>query len=187
MDKIEIYGIIEEGSYDKFIEDLNLIYEKDPETENITVCLNTPGGSVSEGLQIYFTILMLCEVGMDIHIQVRGEAASMGSVILLASENRSCTKDSKVMIHNPWTEVQGDADTLLEVSKSLKEAEEFLRGIYTHSTDLSESQLKTIMKREVTFDADEALKLGIVNNIDNEILYETLVWPYNRKSLRPYK
>jgi len=31
------------------------------------------------------------------------------------------------------------------------------------------------MKREVTFDADEALKLGIVNNIDNEILYETLV------------
>ena len=135
----------------------------DPKAE-ISLYLNTPGGSVSAGLGIYDTMQL---VSPDIATICTGMAASMGSVLLCAGTKgkRSALPHSRVMIHQPLGGVSGQAqDILIEAREIEKCRTELFQIIADHSGQPFEKVFED-GDRNYWMTADEALAYGMVDNI----------------------
>ena len=133
-------------------------------TKDISLYINTPGGSVSAGLGIYDTMQL---VGPDVATICTGMAASMGSVLLCAGAQgkRSALPHSRVMIHQPLGGVHGQAeDILIEAREIEKCREELFRIIAEHSGQPYQKVFED-GDRNYWMTADEALKYGMVDKI----------------------
>ena len=131
-------------------------------TKDISLYINTPGGSVSAGLGIYDTMQL---VGPDVATICTGMAASMGSVLLCAGAQgkRSALPHSRVMIHQPLGGVHGQAeDILIEAREIEKCREELFRIIAEHSGQPYQKVFED-GDRNYWMTADEALKYGMVD------------------------
>lgn len=136
---------------------------QDPEGD-ITLYLNTPGGSVYDGLAIYDTMQFISN---PVSTVCTGMAASMGSVLLCAGEKgkRFALPHSRVMIHQPMGQMHGQAsDMEIECKEILKLKNE----LYQILSDHSGQPMKTIIKdadRDHWMTATEAVKYGMIDDI----------------------
>ncbi len=131
---------------------------------DITLYLNTPGGSVSAGLGIYDTMQI---VEPDIATVCTGMAASMGSVLLCAGTKgkRSALPHSRVLIHQPLGGAQGQASDILIAAKEIeKMRDELCRIIAEHSGQPFEKVFADA-DRDYWMNAQEALAYGMVDKI----------------------
>ena len=131
---------------------------------DISLYINSPGGSVSAGLGIYDTMQL---VSPDIATICTGMAASMGSVLLCAGAKgkRSALPHSRVMIHQPLGGVHGQAeDILIEAREIEKCREDLYRIISTHSGQPYE-RVFVDADRNFWMNAEEALEYGMVDEI----------------------
>lgn len=127
------------------------------DTPNLTVRINSYGGSVSEGLAIYS---LLSDFKGHLKTIVDGFACSAASVIFMAGEERVVPENGLLMIHNAWTEARGDSNTMKKVAEDLEKITQPSLNIYVSKTGLSEEKVKEMMDREEWITSKEAYELG---------------------------
>ena len=147
------------------IAQLLYLSSQDPEAP-ITMYLNTPGGSVYDGLAIYDTMQYIPN---EVQTVCTGLAASMGSVLLCAGEKgkRFALPHSRIMIHQPLGGAHGQASDIEITAKEILK----LKGeLYQIIADHSGKTLKQIEKdadRDHWLTAKEAVEYGMIDNIFN--------------------
>ena len=132
--------------------------------KDISIYINSPGGSVYAGLGIYDTMQF---IGSKVATICTGIAASMASVLLVSGQEgkRSALKHSRVMIHQPLGGVQGQAsDMEIAVREVLKVKDELYRIISEHSGKPYEVIARD-SDRDYWMNAQEALEYGMVDEI----------------------
>ncbi|HNX88131.1 MAG TPA: ATP-dependent Clp endopeptidase proteolytic subunit ClpP [Paludibacteraceae bacterium] len=132
--------------------------------KDISIYLNTPGGSVYAGLGIYDTMQF---ISSDVATICTGMAASMGAVLLVAGKNgkRSALKHSRIMIHQPSGGAQGvAADMEINLREMLKLKKELYQIIADHSGKTYE-QIEKDSDRDFWMTSQEALEYGMIDRV----------------------
>ena len=141
-----------------------LFLQSEDATKDVSVYINSPGGSVTAGLAIYDTMQFL---KCDVVTYCIGQAASMGAVLLTAGSKgkRHALPGARIMIHQPWGGAQGTASDIHIQAQEILRLKEHLNGILAKHTG---KPLKTIEKdtdRDFFMSADEAAKYGLVDDV----------------------
>jgi ATP-dependent Clp protease protease subunit len=137
--------------------------QEDPK-KDITVYINSPGGSVSAGMAIIDTMNFIKPKVSTVCV---GLAASMGAMLLSAGEKgkRFILPNSHVMIHQPLSGVQGQASDIEITAKQIIKIKENLRDMLVKATGQKKDRVEQDMDRDFWMDANQALKYGIVDKI----------------------
>lgn len=144
------------------IVEAQLLYLDSVNNEDITMYINTPGGSVSAGLGIYDTMRM---VRSRVKTVCVGLAASMGSVLLAAGDERQILPHAKVMIHQPLGGVSGQASDILIEAKEIEKCRDVLCDILTLHSGKDRNTVFTDMDRNHWMTAEEAKEYGLVDEV----------------------
>lgn len=141
-----------------------LLYLASSDQADISLYINTPGGSVSAGLGIYDTMQL---VEPSVSTICTGIAASMGSVLLCAGEKgkRHALPHSRVLIHQPLGGAKGQASDILIAAK---EIEKYRTELYEIISKHSGQPFKKVFKdadRDYWMTAAEAVEYGMVDSI----------------------
>ncbi len=164
MDRIIFMGT-EVNEYTANVVQAQLLYldSADP-GKDISLYLNSPGGSVYAGLGIYDTMQF---VSSDVATICTGMAASMGAVLLVSGEKgkRAALPHSRVMIHQPMGGIQGQAsDIEITAREILKLKEELYQIISDHSGQTME-KIVADADRDYWMTAQEALEYGMIDKV----------------------
>ena len=137
-----------------------------PDDHEITVRINSPGGSVFDGYAIYNA---LKSRAAQVTTRVEGLAASMASIVALGGSKVTAAANSMFMIHNPWSCAAGDGEELRKAAELLDKLAGQLVGIYAGKCGKSEDEVRKAMDDETWFTAAEAKAWGLVDEITDEI------------------
>ena len=142
---------------------LLFLSSNDPKAD-ISLYINSPGGSVSAGLGIYDTIQF---VTPDVATICTGMAASMGSVLLCAGAKgkRRALPHSRVMIHQPLGGVQGQAEDILIEARQIEKCRQELCNIISHHCGQSYEKVFADADRNYWMDTVEAKEYGMIDRI----------------------
>lgn len=164
MDRIIFLGT-EVNDYTANVIQAQLLYLDSADNDrNISIYLNTPGGSVYAGLGIYDTMQF---VKSKVGTICTGMAASMGAVLLVAGEKgmRAALPHSRVMIHQPMGGIQGQAsDIEITAKEILKLKDELYQIIADHSGQTLE-RIRQDADRDFWMTSKEALEYGMIDSI----------------------
>lgn len=135
----------------------------DSETD-IRLYLNTPGGSVSDGLAIYDTMNI---IEPDVATICTGMAASMGSILLCAGAEgkRSALPHSRVMIHQPLGGASGQASDIIIKAREIEKCRQELCSILAQHSGQPYDKVFADMDRDYWMNAGEAVSYGIIDNV----------------------
>lgn len=164
--KIWCVGEISSVSAVSLILQLHHLEHEDP-TKPITMYINSPGGSVSDGLAILDTMHAMKAPITTICV---GEAASMGALLFVSGRERLMLPNAQLMIHDPL--IQSVGGSALEVerrSKRLMKTRERIAGILADATGHTPEEILDITATDRYFDADEALEFGLADRITHEL------------------
>lgn len=144
-----------------------LFLEAENPDKDISLYINSPGGSVTAGLAIYDTMQF---IKPDVSTLCIGQAASMGALLLTAGakNKRFCLPNSRVMIHQPLGGFQGQASDIEIHAKEILYLKDKLNRILSLHTG---QDIKTISKdtdRDNFMSSEDALKYGLVDKVINE-------------------
>ncbi len=132
----------------------------------INIRINSAGGSVFDAIAIYNYLLdMTCEV----NIYIDGLAASAASLIAMAGDKVYMPKNALIMIHNPSSFIDGNAEDLKNAAETLDKVKNGMLEIYHEKTGMERGELVKMLDAETWLDADEALKLGFCDEIINAV------------------
>lgn len=168
--QIYVFGVIETGLAARVIPQMHYIEQKMideglPEEERVlTVLINSPGGSVSDGLAIYDTINSLeCEV----RTICVGLAASMGAFLLSSGSKgmRLALPNSEILIHQPLGGAQGQASDIIIAAKHIEHTRKRLNSILAMNTGKTVEQIALDTDRDYTMTAEEAKEYGLIDGI----------------------
>lgn len=164
MDRIIFLGT-EVNDYTANVIQAQLLYLDSVDSDkDISIYLNTPGGSVYAGLGIYDTMQF---VKSRVATICTGMAASMGAVLLVAGEKgmRAALPHSRVMIHQPMGGIQGQAsDIEITAKEILKLKDELYQIISDHSGQTME-KIRQDADRDYWMTAAEALEYGMIDKV----------------------
>ena len=164
MDRIIFLGT-EVNDYTANVIQAQLLYLDSVDSDrDISIYLNTPGGSVYAGLGIYDTMQF---VKSKVATICTGMAASMGAVLLVAGEQgmRAALPHSRVMIHQPLGGIQGQAsDIEITAREILKLKDELYQIISDHSGQTVE-RIRQDADRDYWMTAKEALEYGMIDKV----------------------
>lgn len=132
--------------------------------KDISLYINSPGGSVSAGMAIYDTMNY---IKCDVSTICIGMAASMGAFLLSsgAKGKRYSLPNSKIMIHQPLGGAQGQASDIAIVAEEILKTKKKLNTILAENTGQSLDKVEIDTDRDYYMTADEALSYGIVDRI----------------------
>lgn len=139
---------------------------KIPAARKITVAINSPGGSVHEGLAIYN--LLAARRG-QVTCRVDGLAASIASIIALAGSKLVMPASALLMIHDPSGMCMGTADEMREMAAALEKHKEALVNVYETKTKKPRAEIEQAMKDETWFTAADAKAFGLVDEVTAEV------------------
>jgi ATP-dependent Clp protease protease subunit len=127
---------------------------------NINLYVNSPGGSVFEGVAIHN---MLKRHKAKVNVHVDGLAASIASVIAMAGDTIHMPRNSMLMIHNAWTFTWGNSAELRKAADDLERINQSAIQSYLQKagSKLTEDKVKELMDAETWLSADEALQYGL--------------------------
>jgi ATP-dependent Clp protease protease subunit len=156
-------GVIDDNLANIVIAQL-LFLESEDNKKDISIYINSPGGSVSSGLAILDT---MNHIKPDVSTICVGIAASMGSMLLSAGakKKRYALPNSEIMIHQPWGGVEGQASDIAITAKHILKTRETLNKILAKNTGQSLEKIEKDVDRDFYMSADEAKKYGIVDEI----------------------
>lgn len=152
-DEIGFWGVTAKD----FITDLKSVSAKD-----ITLFINSPGGSVFDGLAIYNA---LRQHPANVTVKVMGVAASAASFIAMAGDRIVMPENAFMMVHNPMGAVFGNADEMRDWADTLDKIAASLVGIYVARTGKSEDEIKSLLDAETWLTASEAVDLGFADEV----------------------
>jgi ATP-dependent Clp protease, protease subunit len=137
---------------------------EDPERD-ISLYINSPGGSISAGLAVYDTIQFIRN---DVTTICVGQAASMAAVLLAAGtpKKRFSLPHSRVLIHQPWMSgLQGQATDIDIHAKEILRIRTILNKILAHHTGLALERIEKDVERDYIMTADQAKEYGIIDEV----------------------
>lgn len=164
MDRIIFLGT-EINDYTANVIQAQLLYLDSVDADrDITIYLNTPGGSVYAGLGIYDTMQF---VRSKVATTCTGMAASMGAVLLVAGEKgmRAALPHSRVMIHQPLGGIQGQASDIEITAKEIIKLKDELYQIIADHSGQSMEKIRQDADRDFWMTANEALAYGMIDNV----------------------
>ena len=132
--------------------------------KDISIYLNTPGGSVYAGLGIYDTMQFIAS---DVSTICTGMAASMGAVLLVAGQKgkRAALPHSRVMIHQPMGGIQGQASDIEITAREILKLKQELYQIIADHSGQSMEKITADADRDYWMTADEALQYGMIDHV----------------------
>lgn len=141
-----------------------LFLQSEDATKDVSVYINSPGGSVTAGLAIYDTMQFL---KCDVVTYCIGQAASMGAVLLTAGTKgkRHALPGARIMIHQPWGGAQGTASDIHIQATEILRLKEHLNGILSRHTGKSVKTVSKDTDRDFFMSAEEAVKYGLVDDV----------------------
>lgn len=145
------------------IAQLLFLYADDPE-KDISLYVNSPGGSITAGMAIYDTMQY---IRADVSTICVGLAASMGAFLLAAGAKgkRFALPNAEVMIHQPSGGAQGQATDIEIHAKRIVHIKNKLNKILAENTGQTLEKIKVDTERDNFMDADEAKKYGIIDDM----------------------
>jgi ATP-dependent Clp protease protease subunit len=163
-DRIIFIGtVIDEAVANLIIAQLLFLQMEDPKKE-ISVYINSPGGSVTAGLAIYDTMQF---IKCDAATYCIGQAASMGALLLAAGKKgkRYILPHARVMIHQPWGGASGAATDISIQAKEILRLKEKLNEILSKHTGQTLERVEKDADRDFFMSAEEAKKYGLVDEV----------------------
>ena len=141
-----------------------LFLQMEDANKDINIYVNSPGGSVTAGLAIYDTIQF---VKCDVATYCVGQAASMGALLLCAGTKgkRHALPNSRVMIHQPWGGVQGQASDISIQAKEILKMRDRINEILALHTQKPLDKIQKDTDRDYFMSAEEAREYGIVDEV----------------------
>jgi len=145
-----------------------LFLQSEDATKDISVYINSPGGSVTAGLAIYDTMQF---VKPDVSTFCLGQAASMGSLLLAAGAKgkRFALPFSRIMIHQPWGGTQGTASDISIQAKEILRMKDTLIKILASHTAQPLDRIQKDSDRDFYMSAEEAREYGLVDEVITSI------------------
>jgi len=132
------------------------------DNEDLEVLINSPGGDVYSGSEIY-TILK--DHANNVDVKIVGVAASAASVVAMAGNSVKISPTAQIMIHNVSSGAQGDYREMEHQAEVLKNYNKSIANAYRLKTNLSEEELLDLMNSEKWLNAQEAKSKGFVDEI----------------------
>ena len=156
-------GEIEDDTANAIIAQLLFLQSQDPEKE-VSMYINSPGGSVTAGLAILDTMKMVrCHVAT----YCVGQAASMGAILLASGEKgrRFALPHARIMVHQPWGDAQGKASDIEITAREILRLKDRLNGILAEASGHTLESVVNDTDRDHFMSADEAKAWGIVDKV----------------------
>ena len=143
-----------------------LFLEAENPDKDISLYINSPGGSVTAGMAIYDTMQF---IKPDVSTLCIGQAASMGALLLTsgANEKRFCLANSRVMIHQPLGGFQGQASDIEIHAKEILYLKAKLNDILANHTKQSVKKIAKDTDRDNFMSSQDAVAYGIVDKVIN--------------------
>lgn len=141
-----------------------LLYLDSINNDDISIYINSPGGSVTAGMAIYDTMNF---IKSDVSTICIGMAASMAAFLLSSGKNgkRFILPNAEVMIHQPIGGVQGQATEIKIVATRILKMKEKINMILANNTKKKLKQIEQDTDRDYYMDSKEALDYGLVDRI----------------------
>ena len=141
-----------------------LFLESENPDKDISLYINSPGGSVSAGMSIFDTMQF---IKPDVSTLCMGIAASMGSFLLMAGAKgkRFALPNSRVMIHQPSGGTQGQATDIEIHAREILKTREQLNKIYAERTGQTLEKIRADMERDMFLDPTEAKAYGLIDQV----------------------
>jgi ATP-dependent Clp protease, protease subunit len=158
-----IDGEINDLTADLTVAQLLFLESQDPE-KDITVYINSPGGSVTAGLALYDTIQC---IKPDVQTYCVGQAASMAALILACGTKgkRFALPSSRVLIHQPWGGAQGQASDVSLQAKEILRLKKLTIDYFALASSKEASAIAADMERDFFMSAEEAMAYGLVDRL----------------------
>jgi ATP-dependent Clp protease protease subunit len=144
----------------------NQLYALKGQVSSVNVRLNSPGGSVFDGVAIYN---LLRSFPAAITTQVDGMAASIASIIALAGDKVTMAENAMMMIHDPWMLAMGGADDLRKSADMLDKVKSAILETYVQRSNLDQNTAAKLMAEETWFTAQEAVDAGLAHSISQPV------------------
>ncbi len=141
-----------------------LFLESENPDKDISLYINSPGGSVSAGMAIFDTMQF---IKPDVSTLCTGMAASMGAFLLAAGAKgkRFSLPNSRIMIHQPLGGAQGQASDIEIQAKEILYLRERLNGILAEQTGKTVDQITRDTDRDNFMSAEEAAQYGLIDQV----------------------
>lgn len=153
-----VFGNMEDGiSYEMFVEALDAHAGAD-----VTINLDSPGGVVSDGLNIY-NAMMSYEGRITVNVSTI--AGSIASVIACAADVVNMNSNAQFMIHRAWTMAMGNTGDLKAVVEQLEALDMILANIYKERAGEDAAHWMAYMEKETFFSAEEAVAVGLADSV----------------------
>lgn len=137
----------------------------DAVSEDIVIKLNSPGGDVFEGIEIYN---YLKDHPSNITVEVTGVAASAATFIVAGADEVIMNIGTSLMIHEASTFTWGNKSDIQKTLNALETIDESILSIYSEKTGQSNEQLEEWMNEEKWFTADEAVEFGFADSVKRD-------------------
>ena len=160
---IFLTGPIDDNLSNLIVAQLLFLESEDPKSD-ISLYINSPGGSVTAGLSILDTMNFIKPAVSTLCI---GQAASMGAVLLCGGDKkkRFCLSNSRVMIHQPLGSFQGQATDFDIQAKEILSIRKRLNQILSNSTGQTIKKIESDTERDNFMSPEEAKKYGLIDSI----------------------
>lgn len=160
---IFLVGPVDDHSANLVVAQLLFLESENPE-KDISLYINSPGGSVSAGMAIYDTMNF---IKPDVATLCTGFAASMGAFLLAAGAKgkRYSLPHSRMMIHQPSGGAQGQATEIEISAREILKTRQLLNKILAERTGQPLERIERDTERDYYLDPQEALEYGLINQI----------------------
>lgn len=160
--EVMIYDYIGRGGVDaaEFVKDFRAIKAK-----SITLRVNSPGGSVFDGMAIYNVVK---DRSSEVTAIVDGLAASIASVIVMAAGRVTMSPASFLMIHQPWGAIVGNARELRELADLLDKTSGLIVDIYAAKTGKTKDEILALMDAETWYSGADAVDAGFADALTGQ-------------------
>ena len=160
---IFLTGPIDDNLSNLIVAQLLFLESEDPKAD-ISLYINSPGGSVTAGLSILDTMNF---IKPSVSTLCVGQAASMGAVLLCAGDKkkRFCLSNSRVMIHQPLGSFQGQATDFEIQAKEILSIRKRLNEILSKNTGQTIKKIQSDTERDNFMNPEDAKKYGLIDEI----------------------
>lgn len=137
-----------------------MLYLDSKGNDQINIYINSPGGSVYDGLAIYDVAKLLKSPIRTICV---GMAASMGAILMLVGQERCATKHSRMMLHQPSGGVIGTSDDIKVTHEEIQKLKQELCTIVEENSNLT--NVEQLFRLDTWYTATQALECGLITKI----------------------
>jgi ATP-dependent protease ClpP protease subunit len=181
---MELFGMVDDTISSKQVSDF---LEENKAATEILVRINSRGGDVQEGWNIY-DLLTTC--GKKIITRGEGKIYSIATIIFLAGTEREMMHNADGLIHNPYIppytlEGAYESGDLLKIAEGLQQEEEKILDFYAEKTGTAKDKLAGYMKDETKLSAEDMLTLGFATKIVEPVKAYAYVKPKNHLNMTP--